>query len=466
MQKDTVIKAIHQVLEQQLNCPQLHLFSESARLNQDLYLDSVLVLQLLLGLELELGITIPDSALSEEDFDSVGSLAEFLLLQHQGPNQQVPVGSATDQSDSSAAADSADDNGEEFEDIKVHCFISCVCEIIKADERVDHRPFYFGVWDAEVVIDEQCRLNYHADNISHDFFRHWYQSLYGVEIKPWYRHDHDKAENIELLQQLLDSKGETEQLMVMLDMFRLPERENKFNQNPFPHYVMLEKTDDPDTLMMLDPDFRWQGTQSRQQVLHAVESDAVAGGYLFDSREIQPTSVHAVYEYFLACFQGDENPMTDCVETVINNHLSGAAPLENLSQALTQLPVLAIRKYSYEHGLAYFWRALDLPDAEFEDWCDVIEALVSSYKKIQYRVMKLAQIQLPNGNTIDQVAEALPLMAEIKTLLARQNAREFQIKARLYQVFDLWCQQQGFAVPPYPRAQKVEPIATQPEPAL
>ena len=29
-------------------------------------------------------------------------------------------------------------------------------------------------------------------------------------------------------------------------MFHLPERENKYNQNPFPHYVIIELTEDPD----------------------------------------------------------------------------------------------------------------------------------------------------------------------------------------------------------------------------
>jgi hypothetical protein len=53
--------------------------------------------------------------------------------------------------------------------------------------------------------------------------------------------------------------------MVMLDLFHLPERENKFNQNPFPHYLMLEKTDDPRVWQVNDPDFRWEGPHRARQ---------------------------------------------------------------------------------------------------------------------------------------------------------------------------------------------------------
>ena len=55
--------------------------------------------------------------------------------------------------------------------------------------------------------------------------------------------------------------------MVMLDMFHLPERENKFNQNPFPHFLMLEKHEAPSLFRVLDPDYRWEGEIARDTVL-------------------------------------------------------------------------------------------------------------------------------------------------------------------------------------------------------
>lgn len=432
MQRSTLIEAIYKAIHPHLlNVGQVDAFNEQARLNEELYLDSVLIMQMLLSLELELGIDIPDTAFGKDDFATVASLTDFLMGQCEGSQEDLPE----------ITAQATDEVQQEFEDIKVHCFVSCLCEIIKSDERVDHRPFYFGVWDADVVIDENYHIAYHSPTINHDFFRQWYEKLYGVAVKPWYRHDISKAQNITTLLHMLDNKTNSQRIMVMLDMFRLPERENKFNQNPFPHYVMLEKTDTPEIWFMHDPDFRWEGTQQKSQVLHAIESDAVAGGYYFDSHQIQASQDEVIRDYYRACIKPGHNPMTDCIRKIIhahtsNNHETELSP-SGLNNALDELPVLAIRKYAYEHGLAFFWRALDLDDDEFESWCDVIEALVSTYKQIQYRAMKIAKnhsLGITDNN----------LLKEINTLLDQQNARELQIKQRLQEVFEQWCESHGW----------------------
>jgi len=228
----------------------------------------------------------------------------------------------------------------------------------------------------------------------------------------------------------------------MIDMYRLPERENKFNANPFPHYVMLETTDDPDVWMMLDPDFRWEGELPKDRILHAIESPAVAGGYVFDSNEIQPTNNTALRDYFIDSFYEHQNPMTDAVQHVVNHHQE-TEQFEQLPEALKQLPVLAIRKYAFEHGLAFFYLALgyDLEAGldEFEELCVVIEELVESYKLIQYRAMKLAQIaQQPELDDKQRNVKNQAILLEIKQLLEDQNNREFQVKKRLKTLFDQW----------------------------
>lgn len=420
MKKSHAVSAIRHILDQELHNQKLDKFSESARLNEDLYLDSVLLMQLLLHLELSLGVEIPDTVLSKEDFATVSSLADFLMTQADEttiPNApQAP-------------------RVEEFDDIKVHCFVSCLCESIKANPSVDHRPFYFGVWDSEVLINEKWQLAYHSDEINHDEFRIWYKRMYGISVMPWYQKALSKKENLKTLLTLIERKSESQHIMVMLDMFLLPERENKFNQNPFPHYVMLEKTDDPDIWFMHDPDFRWQGHQNKAQVMTAIASEAVAGGYIFDSSHIQASTRCVIRDYFLASFQPNTNPMTDAVRNIFQVHVDtdpSSPCIAGLSDALKQLPVLAIRKYAYEHGFAFFWRDIGFPDAEFEFWCDVIEELVSGYKAIQFRAMKFTSGQLtPADNTA--------LVQETFALLDSQDEREFRIKRHLYRVFEQWC---------------------------
>lgn len=420
MKKSHAVSAIRYILERELHNQKLDKFSESARLNEDLYLDSVLLMQLLLHLELSLGVEIPDTVLSKEDFATVSSLADFLIAQ---------AGETTISEAPQAA------QVEDFDDIKVHCFVSCLCESIKANPSVDHRPFYFGVWDAEVLVNEKRQLAYHSREINHDEFRIWYKRMYGVSVMPWYQEALSKKENLKTLLRLIERKSESQHIMVMLDMFLLPERENKFNQNPFPHYVMLEKTDDPEIWFMHDPDFRWQGPQSKAQVMAAIASESVAGGYIFDSDHIQPSAQSVIRDYFLASFQPNINPMTDTVRQILREHVAtdASAPcIKGLTDALKQLPVLAIRKYAYEHGFAFFWRDIGFPDAEFEYWCDVIEELVSGYKVIQFRAMKLASGQL-------LLADNTALVQETFALLDKQDEREFRIKRHLHRVFEQWC---------------------------
>lgn len=227
-------------------------FGPDARLNEDLHLDSVLILHLLLHLETMHGIDVPEREMSKAGVGTVRDLIAFLTGQ------------------------SIDTEKEEEIDIKVHCVVSCFSAAIKACPGLDHRPFYFGVWDTGFEVDDAFRLSYHGPSVKHDHFRHWFRRLYGVNVIGWYSKDRTKAENIACFERLLENKRRTEHLMVMLDMYHLPERENKFNQNPFPHYVMIEKTPDPDRWFMHDPDYRWEGVLPRAAILNAINQPTVA----------------------------------------------------------------------------------------------------------------------------------------------------------------------------------------------
>jgi hypothetical protein len=228
---------------------------------------------------------------------------------------------------------------------------------------------------------------------------------------------------------LIEDRPPKRNVLTMLDLYRLPERENKFNQNPFPHYVMLQKTDDPDAWLMQDPDFRWEGTLPKARILEAVASPAAAGGYYFDEDALRPAQDRVVRDYFEACLRFPEQPFTAGIRDIVSAHLEGRAPagLAGLTSALRQIPVLAIRKYAYEHGFAFFWRALGLEHEEFEAWCDHVDVLVKGYTAVQYRAIKLATV----GDR--------GLGSAVLELLAEQEALETRIKRRLLEVYDAWC---------------------------
>ncbi|HBJ01844.1 petrobactin biosynthesis protein AsbD [Lysinibacillus sp. FSL R7-0073] len=81
MTRQQLIKGIYDIMENSLELQTLSSFNEDARLNEDLYMDSIMVLQLILHIELDLGISIPDEVLVPKDFKTVGTLANFLEKQ-------------------------------------------------------------------------------------------------------------------------------------------------------------------------------------------------------------------------------------------------------------------------------------------------------------------------------------------------------------------------------------------------
>jgi acyl carrier protein len=415
-----ILAAIHAVLSEQMAHAHMDGFGPEARLNEDLYLDSVLILQIFLNLELEYGLSVPEEAIARQDIETVADLVA--LYAPKIAAAAVPAFALT--------GGTADEgvHGEAYYDIKVHCFVSCVCDGVKR-QGLDHRPFYFGVWDATFSVSDRFQLLYHTQEISQEFFRQWFQRLYGVTVHEWYDPEKTKIENLAVLLDLVKNRKETGSVMVMLDMFHLPERENKFNQTPFPHYLMLQETADPESWFVHDPDYRWEGEIARDKVIHAIMQPTAGGGYVFDHAEAKAPEAHDLKAYFEACFIKDSNPLVDAVRQIVTAHLQATdgIALSDLAAAVRELPVITIRKYAYEHGFAFFWRALKLPAPEFETWCEEIEALVQSLKTLHYACMKLSQ-------TGDRA-----LAPTVFERLDEADRVETKLKRKLAEIFDLWC---------------------------
>jgi acyl carrier protein len=419
MNRDAVIEAIGTILREEMHHPHLDLFGPDARLNEDLYLDSVQILELILALETNVNLPISEEAISRQDVSTVADLAALLATGARGGQPQVDA--------AEAKVPSEGVHGEMPYDLKIHCFVSCVCDGLKK-RGIDHRPFYALVWDAEFAITDGSRLAYHSEVMDHESFRYWFERLYGVPVHSWYDHSRSKEENVATLLQLLQNRVPGECIMVMLDMFHLPERENKFNQNPFPHYLMLELTDDPAVWQVRDPDFRWEGPIEREKLLNAIRQPTVAGGYRFDPALAHPPSDKDLAAFFEACLRLDANPLIDATRAIISAHAEGRGGLRlvDVGEALRELPVVTIRKWAYEHGFAFFWRALRWPDSEFQTICDEIEVLVNSLTSLHYAVLKLAR----SGDA----ALVVPVLEKLDEL----DAMEFSIKRQLLAAKEAW----------------------------
>ncbi len=94
-----------------------------------------------------------------------------------------------------------------------------------------------------------------------------------------------------------------------------------------------------------------------------------------------------------------ENPLTETLQSLVETFWSGSQRyrLNELGLVMKQLPVLAIRKYAYEHAFAFFWKALQFSEDTFEQWCDDIETLEKGFKIVQYQAMKVAKTKKRGG---------------------------------------------------------------------
>lgn len=417
MRHETIVEAIRAILADEMRHPHLDRFGPDARLNEDLYLDSVQLLQIILALETNLALAISDETVSRQDVSTVADLAALVL----------PPGTPVPAVEESAEAAGEGVHGEMPYDLKIHCFVSCVCDGLKT-RGIDHRPYYALIWDAEFAITDDARLAYHSDTTDHEAFRHWFERLYGVRLESWYDPSLSKDSNLETLRGLLRHRRDGEGVMVMLDMFHLPERENKFNQNPFPHYLLLEETEDPTIWQVRDPDFRWEGRIERDRLENAIRQPSVAGGYRFDMAQARAPADADLDAFFAACFRFGSNPLIDAVRAIVSAHAEGrdGLRLSGLDTALRELPVVTIRKWAYEHGFAFFWRALKWPHADFESVCDEIERLVNGLTAVHYQVLKIAKTE--------DAALAVALMDRLDDL----DRLETAIKRRLGEAYAAW----------------------------
>ena len=92
MTRSDIIDAIARVLAGPMQHRHMEAFSPTARLNQDLYLDSVLILQIFLNLELEHGLMVDDAVISRKDVVTVTDLADLFLPEEEtNPAEPEPV---------------------------------------------------------------------------------------------------------------------------------------------------------------------------------------------------------------------------------------------------------------------------------------------------------------------------------------------------------------------------------------
>ncbi|KRF07125.1 hypothetical protein ASG89_17400 [Paenibacillus sp. Soil766] len=309
--------------------------------------------------------------------------------------------------------------------IKVHCVLSCMCEVVKRHSNVDYRPFYFNVWEEQFGW-HASGLSYYSDSFQPTRLMEWNERLFGIRSVQWHDPHQDPATNAAKLVELVEQAPRHRHVVVQIDMSLMPERENKFNLNPFPHYVIVSATDREDEWFMLDADMKWEGTVSREQLLLAFVHNAYPDGFYMDATTIQAPTPENIIAYFYDAFHLDKNELVTGLRTLVARLTEDPAKIASLGDALKHLYVIVIRKYGYDYALMFFHDELQLPRDNYEYWAQQIRDLVQAFNTLQFQAVKMSL----TGSTGQ--------LTSILETLDKAEAIERGIKSELKRELTLW----------------------------
>ncbi|PQZ53408.1 MULTISPECIES: petrobactin biosynthesis protein AsbD [Bacillus] len=78
MSRETLKDAVLSIMREKMELKNVTHLEETMRLNQDLYIDSVMMLQLIVYIEMELKLCVPEDEIDPKAFLTVGSLLDFM----------------------------------------------------------------------------------------------------------------------------------------------------------------------------------------------------------------------------------------------------------------------------------------------------------------------------------------------------------------------------------------------------
>lgn len=368
MEYHQILEIIERVVKEDPNYTDKNLFHEYALLVEDLNYDSVGLLALLVKLEITAEVDLPESSFTFTNIKTVKDLAGVLMTGGDGLDEDNPS-----------------------DDVTVHCLVSCFCDSLKK-AGVDFRPFYFGLWEAPFHY-EAGRFSYHMRGDRHDSLVAVFEKLYGVSVESWFDYGVAKDRNIAAFQSKIHQSKSDDVVIAMFDLSLISCRENKFAQSEFPHYAIFEAGRHDGDYKMLDPDYRWQGDVSSVEVHESMKGDSIAGGYCYDRGKIKSASESVVCRHIEQVLTHRNNELTQTIKRCLEEHSGEAALYESkhLISALSEVPVLAIRKYAYEHAFAHYMISGILSESDFDVICDQIGQLAEGYKYVQYLAAKYSQ---------------------------------------------------------------------------
>ncbi|PEL15928.1 petrobactin biosynthesis protein AsbD [Bacillus wiedmannii] len=78
MRRETLKNEVLKIMTEKMEIKNVTHLEETMRLNQDLYIDSVMMLQLIVYIEMDVKLSVPEDEVDPKAFLTVGSLLDFM----------------------------------------------------------------------------------------------------------------------------------------------------------------------------------------------------------------------------------------------------------------------------------------------------------------------------------------------------------------------------------------------------
>jgi len=78
MRRETLKNEVLKIMKEKMELKNVTHLEETMRLNQDLYIDSVMMLQLIVYIEMDVKLSVPEDEVDPKAFLTVGSLLDFM----------------------------------------------------------------------------------------------------------------------------------------------------------------------------------------------------------------------------------------------------------------------------------------------------------------------------------------------------------------------------------------------------
>ncbi|PEQ58256.1 acyl carrier protein [Bacillus cereus] len=78
MRREALKNAVSKIMIEKMELKNVKHLEETMRLNQDLYIDSVMMLQLIVYIEMDIKLCVPEDEVDPKAFLTVGSLLDFM----------------------------------------------------------------------------------------------------------------------------------------------------------------------------------------------------------------------------------------------------------------------------------------------------------------------------------------------------------------------------------------------------